>query len=195
MGNSVLLLALLLFMSGWFLLRFRYNKPESSSSFEHVVGDASRRNLFILEPKYEDRQPRDALERITVCIEATAECNEEGIATLTFSPDEAPATNAFRYQPGSMGAPETLQGVFWLQQGVGGSVLTSFSKTRIGGGIDTGVWQENAEGFEYLRRPMGDHSWAFAMEPNESQFGTEDVARLLDIVYELDITKGAWKVL
>ena len=151
--------------------------------------EQNRRSLLLLSPRYANRQPLNAFERVVVCIDnMEPDCDD----SIQFSSDVTPDRNAFRFQPNNTagaGIPTTLQGVFWMQQGIGGSVLTSFAASRSGGGLDTGVLGED-DGIAYRRRPIGDHSWAFALEPNGEMSITESIARAVDIVYDMYLRKG-----
>lgn len=43
---------------------------------------------------------------------------------------------------------------------LGPTDLLSFAKTRHGGGVQTGVLETNEGGYEYVVRPIGDHTWS-----------------------------------
>ena len=149
-------------------------------------------------PFYEPRQyslhPTDAFEMHTLCTDINRPgCDENN--TISFTTEANPAPNGFRYHDSG---PVQMQGVFWTQQeNVGlemliapeednfaSSDLVSFARTRHGGGINTGVLQTDSNGYEYVTRPLGDHSWSTSANSMETHLTS------VDVLYIYDLTRG-----
>lgn len=114
--------------------------------------------------------------------------------TIVFTTAENPPPNGFRYHNTG---PPSLQGVFWTQQNTltnffGGdadsiipaSQLVSFARTRHGNGVQTGVLQRDANGYDFVARVLGDHSWGFR------QNVVDTFASASDSLYLFQLTEG-----
>lgn len=152
-------------------------------------------------PNHYALQPISSFTRFILCTDgARPGCDFSN--TLRFTAALNPAPNEFRYH--NTGPPQ-LQGVFWTQQNLlptlfsafgGGGMgdggdpvfastdLVSFARTRHGSGIQTGVLQTNADGFEYVARPVGDHSWS------TSQASPSIYLSGNDPLYQYDLVEG-----
>ena len=146
--------------------------------------DVNNRQLSFLSPDYR-LQSREAFVRTDICVDP----NEPDCDDAIFFSDEAVLPpNGFRFQ--STG-PDALKGVFWLQaSGDRASILTSFAETRSGGGVDTGVLEENFEGMVYVKRPVSDQAWAFGFGEETDGFSFANLGAFIDGVYRFQLRGG-----
>lgn len=171
--------------------RFAGSSPSPVTSVVETVFPFYRPNQYPL-------QPVSSFFRFPACTDINRPgCDSSN--TIVFTTAVNPPPNGFRYH--NTGPPE-LQGVFWTQQDELASLfgplvglspddpifvsteLVSFARTRHGGGVQEGVLRTNEDGYEYVARPVGDHSWSTSQRaPDTYLSGT-------DVLYQFDLTEG-----
>ena len=169
-----------------------------TSPFSQFLQNTFSPTLPAFTPFYEPRQyslhPQDAFEMNVLCTDINRMgCN--AFNTIRFTNAENPAPNEFRFHDSG---PPQMQGVFWTQQESAGlealiqpdednfanSDLVTFARTRHGGGISTGFLQTDSNGYEYVQRPLGDHSWSTSANSLETHLTS------VDVLYIYDLTRG-----
>jgi len=160
------------------------------SLFRNPLTSIAERIIPVYQPnQYPALQDPTAFVLYTVCTDINNEdCDRSNV--IRFVDTENPPPNGFRYH--SSGPPQ-LQGVFWTQQEftpdeldffglVPRSLLASFAKTRHGGGVQTGELRTDSNGYEYVVRPVGDHTWSTNEKAPNVYLSGGDVLYLFDLV-------------
>lgn len=180
------------------LLRSNHNgdhPPSSSHPRRHLQANFLTGILSSIIPFYAPNQytlqPVEAFEVTALCTGFVLnECNAGNV--IQYTTLENPGRNQFRYHNTG---PVQLQGVFWTIQEqletlfaftdevtFASSDLVSFARTRHGGGVQSGVLQTDANGYEYVLRPLGDHSWSASSNSPDTFLSGLDVLYLYDLV-------------
>ena len=156
---------------------------------------AALESIFpFFRPRQYSLQSIDSFLLYFVCTDIAREgCSAAN--TIQFTNVENPPPNGFRYLDSG---PEQLQGVFWTRQNILSqalatfaemfdtirSELVSFAPTRHGDGVETGILQTDQNGYEFVFRVLGDHSWS------ASENAPDTFASAADILYLFDLVEG-----
>jgi len=141
------------------------------------------RRLVVALGADNDIPPVSAYERMAVCLDVTytnpdvPPCTPDKL--ISFTNHENPIGAQFRYHDRG---PIEMQGVFWLEDLQYTDSIASFAATpRVGGGINRGFLEEDAQGYHYRVRIRGDRTWAFATNDHVAPDSSYDSTLLFQL--------------